>query len=346
MDTNKVDTTNISPRSDVDPNTLWGTSDGASFNARTKKTKPTGESLVALNDNPIEAAEGLHKNISTFWKTNETVFKSFWDKMLPKSRENFLRDVYPTIVQSISDRYCYLNGEKVYENRYDRYLLLAPELTVAALSKDNELPELITLMVKEDALSTGASYMVTSLRRLYKQNHFPFTPSEREAEIKQFNIVKGSYLVANHPDKFGVYFQVDKPELIKKSMGGTVNLFESGILSYPFEFDIVLDTLIFMYGMIGAFLDEFRVEVMRQRIETNVKICSPQYACKFCGTSGSCGGGSGADGVKLLVCAQCNVTLYCSRDCQKRHWPKHKKLCKNISEKAQKVFTEKEQNSA
>jgi len=31
--------------------------------------------------------------------------------------------------------------------------------------------------------------------------------------------------------------------------------------------------------------------------------------------------------VKLQVCGQCKVTLYCSRTCQKQHWPSHKSHC-------------------
>ena len=34
---------------------------------------------------------------------------------------------------------------------------------------------------------------------------------------------------------------------------------------------------------------------------------------------------------KLLVCAKCRVTRYCSKDCQKKNWKeKHKPVCKNL----------------
>ena len=35
-----------------------------------------------------------------------------------------------------------------------------------------------------------------------------------------------------------------------------------------------------------------------------------------------------ADGIKLKVCTACKFVRYCSVDCQKSHWPLHKKACK------------------
>ena len=33
-----------------------------------------------------------------------------------------------------------------------------------------------------------------------------------------------------------------------------------------------------------------------------------------------------------LVCAQCNVAFYCNKACQRKHWPKHKPVCKASQE--------------
>lgn len=31
---------------------------------------------------------------------------------------------------------------------------------------------------------------------------------------------------------------------------------------------------------------------------------------------------------ELKCCSVCNITLYCSKECQGNHWPTHKRLCK------------------
>lgn len=42
----------------------------------------------------------------------------------------------------------------------------------------------------------------------------------------------------------------------------------------------------------------------------------PRHSCAGCGGAG------------LKSCSRCKLTFYCGRDCQRRHWPSHKPLCK------------------
>lgn len=39
--------------------------------------------------------------------------------------------------------------------------------------------------------------------------------------------------------------------------------------------------------------------------------------CAHCGTT-----------EHLVRCSRCEVTAYCGKECQKKHWKKHKKVCK------------------
>ena len=43
-------------------------------------------------------------------------------------------------------------------------------------------------------------------------------------------------------------------------------------------------------------------------------------SCELCGLTSE-------NGATLLRCQQCKQVLYCSKDCQKEHWPDHKREC-------------------
>ena len=47
------------------------------------------------------------------------------------------------------------------------------------------------------------------------------------------------------------------------------------------------------------------------------------HVCDFCGK----------DNGKLLKCKACNVAYYCGKEDQEKHWPKHKHICKQYSQK-------------
>ncbi|KAG7670117.1 hypothetical protein Ndes2526B_g06512 [Nannochloris sp. 'desiccata'] len=50
--------------------------------------------------------------------------------------------------------------------------------------------------------------------------------------------------------------------------------------------------------------------------------------CNLCGMQG-----------KLLKCSACGMTRYCSKECQTKHWPDHKKLCKLYRASVQDIAT-------
>jgi hypothetical protein len=43
-----------------------------------------------------------------------------------------------------------------------------------------------------------------------------------------------------------------------------------------------------------------------------------EYTCRLCGKSSK---------EKMPRCSKCRFTFYCSQDCQKKDWPKHKLVC-------------------
>ncbi|TFK66403.1 hypothetical protein BDN72DRAFT_800035 [Pluteus cervinus] len=45
-----------------------------------------------------------------------------------------------------------------------------------------------------------------------------------------------------------------------------------------------------------------------------------------------------SDDIKLKNCARCKIARYCGAECQKKHWPTHKKTCKALSESAVLTF--------
>ena len=38
-------------------------------------------------------------------------------------------------------------------------------------------------------------------------------------------------------------------------------------------------------------------------------------------------------------CGHCRTQCYCSTECQKKHWPKHKTVCRHVTRKLAKTFT-------
>lgn len=45
---------------------------------------------------------------------------------------------------------------------------------------------------------------------------------------------------------------------------------------------------------------------------------------------GACGSKTGQDGQALRNCSRCKDRRYCSRECQKKHWKLHKKVCEAV----------------
>merc|ERR1712176_277542 len=61
-----------------------------------------------------------------------------------------------------------------------------------------------------------------------------------------------------------------------------------------------------------------RTDVEAEAKSQTQRIARPQTSkerCRECGEAG------------LLICRRCNKAKYCSRDCQRKNWPIHKRFC-------------------
>jgi hypothetical protein len=67
------------------------------------------------------------------------------------------------------------------------------------------------------------------------------------------------------------------------------------------------------------------VTLMEQDVAGTVDERAARNACSRPG----CGARSGAGGAKLRACAACaGLVRYCSKECQREHWPRHKAVCR------------------
>ena len=93
-----------------------------------------------------------------------------------------------------------------------------------------------------------------------------------------------------------------------------------GAFAHPFEFNEASGVIQFTVLALGAFIDEFRVEVLKRN--NPVKTVNPRFVCANCKKSPS------KDEPPLKTCGRCNLVQYCSKECQKAHWKRtHKVQC-------------------
>lgn len=290
---------------EMDPNTLWpspydNTSQQAVFNE--KRVEAASEVDSILNADPSDIIKGIRVNMAEFSGGYKIQFQAFWSKMNPNSREYFIRSVYPTIVQSAADKYSLAAGRKVYHHRHDRYLELEPRMTIEYLISGNNMVDLVEELSHPDGLMWNQTSKVCELRKRLLAGTFTLTKHEVEQFEKEKVVAKGSMLVFSAPNDFGKYMQVNNPDNILKSKLGEVNLYEKGNICKLAEYNIVVEVIHFMYCVVGSFIDEFRVQVLRHK-KSDIKLCGPQSLC------------AGCKAVKkdLKRCSACNVTSYCSR---------------------------------
>jgi hypothetical protein len=305
---------------ETDPNTIWGSQFDP--NNRSRTTRGFENIGVQSNTNVVDVVVKLQEGVKAFTVKHMDGFIIFWHKMTPASRENFLRDIYPTIVQSLDDRYCIHNCEKMYENIYDRNLILTPIMTVEYLIDGDNLINLFREWASDHALIGHSADLVVQLRRLFKEGSYPLPELQTKKYNEELIIKKGDMMMLNRPDSFGNYVKIDKPEFVTISHAGQVCIYDMGLVLHLTEVSEVFENLHFLLSLLGNTIDEYKDEILGRG---TAKLLASQMICANCSRT-EC-----KDGKVLKTCAKCVITFYCSPSCQSFHWkPHHQKVCKEI----------------
>ena len=257
------------------------------------------------------------------------------------------------MVQSVLDPYCVINRAKVYERRYDRHLRLAPWMTVEHLIDGDNLPALIEQWIERNALNLKAGEMITRLRSMFDaglyplsaEQHMKYERQRRNPRVGDLGVVLlGSALQDGEEESFGSFMRIYKPnEFLHGNgtpapTGGTVNLYQMGkgvvftqliskaylgALAHPFEFFVAAEATQFSVLALAAFIDEFRMQVLRRN--NPVKTINSRFICANCKKSPT------KERPSLKNCGRCNLVQYCSIERQKAHWKStHKSQCDRV----------------
>ena len=378
---------------DIDPNTLWHspfatTADGSKLlstvrmrDNRTKQTiEPgTGRLLTKESELAMEVLSGLaecpipdaapmllrvQKDLKKRWTKYKSAFLEFWEKMRVESREYFLMDVSPYLYYSDTDRYCVINGKKMYDPRevghYHRKTLLVPYMTVQGLaSGKNDLAWLLEEICENWNLADECADMIGQLRVIFNekldqriiQNSLKtikigdlYNSSEKKKGLKQKNVKKGDIMVINCSIQgaFGQYTKINDPKrtiLGANLDGGTPieNTEQERLTGVKprmnlYEMGMISHPFEFEEA-IGALhyvllnVGQYMDEFCTEVLGSmnTFKSIQAMTVCLYCQNSDP--------DVKKLQCGRCRMAMYCSSTCQKRHWKEHKKACNMIAEK-------------
>jgi len=286
-----------------------------------------------LNISP-EAILETKERIVSFWNKHQEGFLNWWQSYSVMQREEFIRAVYYTIVQSLDDRYCYCveTGRKIYENRYDHYLSLWPGFTVKHLVQESNFPDLIDAWCQFNYLANQLNVMVVKFRLLYRSNLYP---RQRPELINEAVVKKGDQMVEissrllmtgeqndGQMDSLGKVRTVNDPKTVRDGTGENgINLYDMGAFIHMFEFSTVCEVLSVQAHVVASLIDEYLEEVVGGEVKR--RTMKALLNCMSCGVGAS-------STVKILICNRCEITGYCSLACQRSHWSIHKTFCRQF----------------
>ena len=207
------------------------------------------------------------KRINNFWIKHSEKFASTWKIMTTTTRENFLRQVYPFMMQSLCDRYCWIDFKKQYRHDYDEILVLSPHLNIVDLVYEDHLITLIEKFSKDDALAEESAELVLRFRSLYNKNLLPLSSSDTKIYTRQIRIRRGDVMFMSDPstNEFGECVVVENPLHILQPEGGQAHeLYKRGFLMSHLEFKKVTENLAFMISLYNEVIFTITTQVLNK----------------------------------------------------------------------------------
>jgi hypothetical protein len=251
----------------------------------------------------------IQSTIRSFWSKHAQDFTTLWSKLSDESRRSYMRTVSPTLPESPSNPYAMIDGKKTL---VDGAALLMPELCLSRLSKDNNLPDLfhqISTTPIDHLASTSYQHIKTLI-----SNRKIHDPNKLYKGHKGFVILMDDQGVL----RFGASYDIHKPHQDPRLLSTLQMLSETTGACSKGEWTYIFERMNGIFVFLSLMADEYRDVVLKS--DVNYKVSQPAIGCALCGQNEG----------KLKMCQGCKSTYYCGKDCQKKDWKTHKKVCATL----------------
>lgn len=252
----------------------------------------------------VSHRNSLKGSFAQYWSVNGADVTFSWQSLSCEQRKILLRRVSPSMPNTPTDKYV---GKQAVHGS----LLLTPELNLQELcGNDNKLPRLMqniacSSQIEDDFRDVAYVERLKDAKVLKKPAKLP------KGVYTQFVTLLPSDA---HYGEVASVVREEGVELVRK-------MIEEGTATTPDVWIIVLERQISLLETLMRAANEIRSH------------CADNIECKF--GCLMCGRTDTQDGGKLLTCGGCHAASYCSRACQKAHWPEHKSLCKKRDSKTE-----------
>ena len=263
---------------------------------------------IKTNPDPSLQVIGLDKGIRTYWKKYGDRFSSVWKGMTTDARIFLLLTVAPHMAKTYHDQDAM--GQ----------LLLIPELVVSDLSSQDEA----LLKVIGDVLSQD-------LLNHYERDVERIQQLIREGLIHPDQNMNGYLAFLHGRSHVGEILELNMERADQEARQSINNMIRSGIAVIGPVFSHVLSRRLLLYQTLAFVMDEMKslvFDARKRSAEKNISTSTNPLQCSLPSCSNTQWiGGDGRPKGPLTPCARCKHAAYCSKQCQSKHWKKHKQTC-------------------